>query len=386
MPARAYVTPSSYRPDAAEFTIATIDGDPYLQMGALDRDDAALFRSLLDGWAGFFTEEGQRVGVARIIARYDAEKGVALGNLPNLQISNEYHVRFSQARPGRDGKDGANRRTGGMQPISRNRMEGRRYGPMIPFNRYDKPRMCPYTGDGMTGKPSGDPMTGRLPKEREGAQDILRYLDGQPELVRDYMLDLVREAISENNFTDALLLKLNEIEDRATRDQSDVEILALLLGLNANQRDSLRNGINAQVAGSYAPGSTISATANNVLAALVAMSTSQENSARSAIGIGIESLERHDWDPNYLHTNLSIRVNLGFYYRIGRLVFCYLNFTRTDSSAIGSGSFGFDPPVTLVSFLALGGSNTVRYATPSRFIIEPVLKGHTATLSAIYGV
>ena len=61
--------------------------------------------------------------------------------------------------------------------------------------------MLPYSGEPMTGKPSGEPMLGRLPKKREGAQDILHYLDGQPELVRDYMLDLVREAISENNFT-----------------------------------------------------------------------------------------------------------------------------------------------------------------------------------------
>ena len=88
--------------------------------------------------------------------------------------------------------------------------------------------MLPYTGDGMTGKPSGEPMLGRLPKKREGAQDILRYLDGQPELVRDYMLDLVREAISENNFTDTLLLKLNEIENRATADQTAPEVIALL--------------------------------------------------------------------------------------------------------------------------------------------------------------
>ena len=113
MATRSYVTPSEYDPTDAEFTIATIDGNPYLQMGALDRDDSALFRSLIDGWA-VFVQDGQRVAGVRITERYDPMKGVQLESLPQLTIGGEYHVRFSQARPGRDG---ANRRTGGMQGL-----------------------------------------------------------------------------------------------------------------------------------------------------------------------------------------------------------------------------------------------------------------------------
>lgn len=191
MATRSYVTPSEYDPADAEFTIATIDGNPYLQMGALDRDDTALFRSLIDGYAGFFLN-GQRVAAVRITERYDPTNGVQLESLPTLTTGGEYHVRFTQARPGRDG---SNRRTGGMQPFSDDGMMGRRYGPMIPFNRYNRPRMLPYTGDGMTGKPSGDPMRGRLPKKREGAQDILQHLDGQPELVAEYMWDLIMDRV-----------------------------------------------------------------------------------------------------------------------------------------------------------------------------------------------
>ena len=307
MATRSYVTPSAYDPTDAEFTIATIDGNPYLQMGALGREDAALFRSLIDGYAGFFLN-GKRVAAVRITERYDPTNGVQLESLPTLTTGGEYHVRFTQARPGRDG---SNRRTGGMQPFSDDGMMGRRYGPMIPFNRYNRPRMLPYTGDGMTGKPSGEPMLGRLPKKREGAQDMLSRLDGMPDAVADYIwakisdrvpegttlrdaeqtFDLIRARLDGfiEGYTEAYTTteksKLSGIEDRATRDQSGIEILGLLLGLNANQRDSLRNGINAQVQGSYAPGSTISATVANVLAALKGFSDDQDAEARTALDV-----------------------------------------------------------------------------------------------------
>ena len=197
MATRSYVTPSAYDPADAEFTIATIDGNPYLQMGALGREDAALFRSLIDGYAGFFLN-GKRVAAVRITERYDPTNGVQLESLPTLTVGGEYHVRFSQARPGRDGrdgKDGSNRRTGGMQPFRLDSMEGRRYGPMIPFNRYNRKRMLPYSGEPMTGKPSGDPMRGRYPKKRQSGEDILDLFDGVPELVADYMWNLIADRV-----------------------------------------------------------------------------------------------------------------------------------------------------------------------------------------------
>ncbi len=191
MATRSYVPPAEYDPADTEFTVATIDGNPYLQMGALDRDDSALFRSLIDGYAGFF-QDGQQIAAVRITARYDATKGVQLENLPTLTIGGEYHVRFTQARPGRDG---SNRRTGGMQPFGIDGMMGRHYGPMIPFNRYNKPRMLPYSGEPMTGKPSGEPMLGRFPKKRQSGEDILDLFDGIQERVTDYMWDLIMDRI-----------------------------------------------------------------------------------------------------------------------------------------------------------------------------------------------
>ena len=93
--------------------------------------------------------------------------------------------------------DGVTRRTGGMQPFSVDGMQGRSYGPMIPFNRYDTLKMLPYTGDPMDDKPTGDPMLGRLPRKRESGEDILRLFDGIPEMVRDYMLELIEDRISQ---------------------------------------------------------------------------------------------------------------------------------------------------------------------------------------------
>ena len=94
-----------------------------------------------------------------------------------------------------EGGGGRIRRTGGMQPFGSDGMEGRRYGPMLPFNTNNLGGMRPFTCDPMTGKPSGTPMTGRFPKKREGAQDILHHLDGQPELVANYMWDLIMDRV-----------------------------------------------------------------------------------------------------------------------------------------------------------------------------------------------
>ena len=103
---------------------------------------------------------------------------------------------WHEVRDGRDGRDGMGggrkRSASGMTPFALDGMQGRRYGPMIPFNVNCLGGMCPYTRDGMIGKPSGTPMTGRFPKKRQSAEDILAMFDGVPALVADYMWDLDR--------------------------------------------------------------------------------------------------------------------------------------------------------------------------------------------------
>ena len=84
--------------------------------------------------------------------------GVQLESLPRLTIGGEYHVRFTQARPGRDGWQMLIDARGACSLFRIDGMMGRRYGPMIPFNRYNTKRLLPYTGDPMDDKPSGEPM------------------------------------------------------------------------------------------------------------------------------------------------------------------------------------------------------------------------------------
>ena len=142
----------------------------------------------------------------------------------------------------------------GMNPFHDSGMQGRSYGPMIPFNFNGLGGMNPFH-DGMTGKPSGDPMRGRLPKKREGAEDILYHLDGQPDLVKDYMWDLIMDRVPElrdadetynlifsrlqgytDPFTPTEKGKLRDIETRATADQTAAEVIAILNALPVGQR------------------------------------------------------------------------------------------------------------------------------------------------------
>ena len=83
----------------------------------------------------------------------------------------------------------------GMTPFSKERMEDRRYGPMLAFDINGLGEMRPYTNTPMTGKPSGTPMLGRYPKHRESAEDILDIFEGQPEAVKEYIWSLIRSEV-----------------------------------------------------------------------------------------------------------------------------------------------------------------------------------------------
>ena len=143
----------------------------------------------------------------------------------------------------------------GMNPFPGDGMKGRTYGPMIPFNFNGLGRMKPYSFTPMTGKPSGKPMRGRYPKKREGAGDILHSLSGQPDLVKDYIWDLIMDRVPElrdaeetynliqsriagytDPFTPTEKIKLRDIETRATADMTANEIISLLNLLPKGER------------------------------------------------------------------------------------------------------------------------------------------------------
>ena len=151
-----------------------------------------------------------------------------------------------------DTTDTTKRTARGMTPFSDDRMMGKTYGPMTPYNRREP--MMPFH-EPMTGKPSGTPMRGRFPKKRESAQDILHHLDGQPELVKEYVWDLIMDRVPElrnadetynlifskiagytQPFNPTEKVKLRDIENMATADMSASEIISLLNLLPKGER------------------------------------------------------------------------------------------------------------------------------------------------------
>ena len=72
-----YVAPNAFDSTQDEFTIATIGGEYYLQMGAVSEDNQRLFESIIDGHAGFFRDD-ERVGLVRVTGAYDADRGVGV--------------------------------------------------------------------------------------------------------------------------------------------------------------------------------------------------------------------------------------------------------------------------------------------------------------------
>ena len=360
-----YVAPDTFDNTQAQFTIATIGGEYYLQMGTLSDDNQRLFESIIDGHAGFFRGNA-RVGLVRVTGAYAADRGVQISSLPELLVGREYAVDFSQARPGRDGrdgedstvpgppgsaaeiqvedttngirvrgksgdatefddwhnvrngrdgidgvgtpgepgnpaeievedtsdgirvrgksgdqtqygnwhevrdgrdgrdgKDGSSKRTArGMTPFALDGMRGRRYGPMIPFNVNGRGGMQPYTGTPMENRPSGDPMTGRFPRKRQSGEDILGLFDGIPEMVADYMWDLIMDRIPAPTalrgaqatydliqsliqgyvtnytqpFTPTEKTKLTGVENNAKDDQTGSEIITLLQAIPVGSR------------------------------------------------------------------------------------------------------------------------------------------------------
>lgn len=105
MATRIYRETTDFDAQQGHFTIEVVDSQYYLRIGALNSEDQRLIGSLIDdGFVGFFQDE-VRIAIAGITSTYDAENDrIEIDReLPELQIEDEYVIRFTQARPGEDG-------------------------------------------------------------------------------------------------------------------------------------------------------------------------------------------------------------------------------------------------------------------------------------------
>ena len=108
MATRIYTDATNFDAQQGHFTIEVVDNQYYLRIGALNSEDRRLIGSLIDdGFVGFFQDD-VRIAIAGIASTYDAENDrIEIDReLPELQIEDEYVIRFTQARPGEDGEGG----------------------------------------------------------------------------------------------------------------------------------------------------------------------------------------------------------------------------------------------------------------------------------------
>ena len=106
MATRTYKSTTDYDAQQSHWTIETVDDRYYLKMGALNRADQRFIESLIaDGFVGFFQND-VRVAIAVVSSTYDAENDrIEIDSeVTELTLEAEYEIRFTQARPGRDGE------------------------------------------------------------------------------------------------------------------------------------------------------------------------------------------------------------------------------------------------------------------------------------------
>ena len=235
MAARTYVSSSEYDSTEQEITIANIGGRNYLQMGDLGTDEANLFESIIDGHVGFFLDDA-RVAIMRVAAPFDEDNGIQIvaaegyDGIEELVLGNLYHVDFTQARPGRDGRpaeievqdtptgiqvrgksgaatdfdawhqvrDGRDGMDGedapihfyrGIAPFYRG-TRGRFYRGITPFYRGLQPYYRGVKGKFYRG------VSGQEDRKRPfDAVDVLNLFDGIPQQVADYFWLLIRDRI-----------------------------------------------------------------------------------------------------------------------------------------------------------------------------------------------
>lgn len=316
-----------------QFTVATIDGKFYLQTGGLTKDVDALrlFQSILDGSVGFL-QDNRRISVVRITAPYDANKGIRLERLPALTETEDYVIRFTQARPGRDA---ASQFQGFLDPFPES-LSPRYYGALLPFSEY---ALEPFPNS-LDDRFYSELLGVQANREPESARDILNLFDGVPEQVGDYIWNLIMDRVPDPTadatydlirsqieayvtgyteaFTSVLRTKLVNIEDRATRDQTGTEIVAEIDGELGNTRWK-----------------TERVTADTVLAAIKALTDAQDGEARTALSVA-PSVHNHD-DRYYTEAEADGRYARRTHNHDGRYMKSFSARTQVATSAPSTG-------------------------------------------------
>ena len=158
----AYRYVSTIDTTRTDFTIATINSNPYLQFGVLSEADTDYIESLLTETVVGFFQEGSHVSSARIEATFDETNGLQLEAVPSpaLTLDEEYEIRFTQARPGTDAAPSGEARTDAEIAEA---LEGRVRDEHIADDLSDTEKSNAATKFG-TLAVSGTPETNQVPK------------------------------------------------------------------------------------------------------------------------------------------------------------------------------------------------------------------------------
>ena len=188
-----------------DFTIATINSNPYLQFGVLSEADTDYIESLLTETVVGFFQEGSHVSSARIEATFDETNGLQLEAVPSpaLTLDEEYEIRFTQARPGTDAAPSGEARTDAEIAEA---LEGKVRDEHIAGDLSDTEKSNAATKFG-TLVVSGTPEVGQVPKVQS---DGITAWDDDENTQTSVTVD---DETIENDADDGLRLKAEGVDD-----------------------------------------------------------------------------------------------------------------------------------------------------------------------------
>ena len=216
---RTYVSFSDFADADNEFAFEGATDAIVLHIGNLNDADTVLVSSLLSGnFVGFFQDDTE-VSFVEITESYETHGAIHVEAIPDdLTIGEDYNIRFTQARPG-------TALTGAQIVALLTALMG---DARLSYNAL---KDLPHLADTLTGEQVVTLLTAL------SGDDRLSYnaLKDHPQILTEAQVNALIAGFGPQ-FTQALLDKLNGIEDMATRDQTAAEIVALLSALGGGDR------------------------------------------------------------------------------------------------------------------------------------------------------